>query len=201
MILCSADHKVQARWGAYLKDFDELLVCENMDQLLAIKDKNKGAILLLQLGFPDVDEPSFIQKYSGMQVIVCADEPNDEEGTGWLKDGAYGYCNTWVAKKLLLRIVGRVQEGEVWVGQSLILHLINGIASNASSVEEDKADCLADLTKRECEVAKLVSQGNSNKKIAGELGITERTVKAHLSAIFQKTGCTDRVQLALRVNQ
>jgi len=56
------------------------------------------------------------------------------------------------------------------------------------------------LTVREIEVARAVARGDSNKEIARHLGITERTVKAHLSTLFEKLGVRDRLQLALAVN-
>ena len=54
-----------------------------------------------------------------------------------------------------------------------------------------------DLTKREEEVLRLVGQGLANKQIARRLGIGERTVKAHLTSVFQRLGVSDRVQAAL----
>ncbi|MDQ3733102.1 MAG: response regulator transcription factor [Actinomycetota bacterium] len=54
-----------------------------------------------------------------------------------------------------------------------------------------------DLTPRELEVLRLVGQGLANKQIARRLGISERTVKAHLTSVFQSVGVTDRVQAAL----
>jgi DNA-binding NarL/FixJ family response regulator len=57
------------------------------------------------------------------------------------------------------------------------------------------------LTARETEIAEQVAAGHSNKVIAAENGISERTVKAHLNAIFRKTGLHNRVQLALAVSQ
>jgi DNA-binding NarL/FixJ family response regulator len=56
-----------------------------------------------------------------------------------------------------------------------------------------------ELSGREAEVAREVVAGRSNKEIARVLGITERTVKAHLGAIFAKLGVRDRLQLALRL--
>ena len=56
------------------------------------------------------------------------------------------------------------------------------------------------LSEREGQVAKLVAGGASNKEIADRLSIAERTVKAHLTAIFEKTGARDRLQLSLKVN-
>ena len=57
-----------------------------------------------------------------------------------------------------------------------------------------------DLTVRERDVARYVALGHSNQSIADSLGITERTVRAHISAIFEKLGVTDRLMLALRVH-
>ena len=56
------------------------------------------------------------------------------------------------------------------------------------------------LTEREREVAQLAAVGDSNLSIALALGITERTVKAHLKAVFEKLDLSDRLQLALRVH-
>jgi DNA-binding NarL/FixJ family response regulator len=56
-----------------------------------------------------------------------------------------------------------------------------------------------ELTTREREVAELIAGGASNKDIAERLGITERTVKAHLTSVFQKLGLTSRLQLAVRM--
>ncbi len=57
-----------------------------------------------------------------------------------------------------------------------------------------------DLTERERETAHHIARGASNKEIARELGITERTVKAHVGAILEKLNLRDRLQIALRVN-
>jgi DNA-binding NarL/FixJ family response regulator len=62
------------------------------------------------------------------------------------------------------------------------------------------ADRLSMLTRREQEVARAVANGSSNKEVARQLGITERTVKAHIGAVFQKLNARDRLHLALIVN-
>ena len=69
-----------------------------------------------------------------------------------------------------------------------------GLVSQMSDQPEVSFD---DLTKRERQVAQSVSNGLSNREIAARLNISERTVKARLTAVFQKLGVRDRVQLAL----
>jgi DNA-binding NarL/FixJ family response regulator len=58
-----------------------------------------------------------------------------------------------------------------------------------------------ELTRREAEVAGLVSQGLANKVVAGHLGVTEGTVKTHLHSIYQKLRVSNRVGLILRANE
>ena len=206
IILCSTNTKATERWQASLQDLDDVLVCSDAHQFLEITTRYRDAIVLLHLDFPQMTDTAaisaFIQNNPEMKVIACADVPADEQGLELLKIGIYGYCNTWIATAQLTRVIEQVKAGEVWVGRSLILRLINDLAL-ASQAETGltTAEWLEDLTKREAEVAKLVGQGASNKLIANELDITERTVKAHLSAIFRKTGCKDRIQLALQINQ
>lgn len=59
---------------------------------------------------------------------------------------------------------------------------------------------LAALTQREREVALCVARGESNKEIARKLDLAERTIKAHLTGIFEKLGVRDRLRLALLLN-
>jgi two-component system nitrate/nitrite response regulator NarL len=61
----------------------------------------------------------------------------------------------------------------------------------------EHTDRLAALTARELQIAQAVASGNSNRDIAGQLGITEQTVKNHLTSIFGKIGVGSRLQLAL----
>jgi two-component system, NarL family, nitrate/nitrite response regulator NarL len=62
---------------------------------------------------------------------------------------------------------------------------------------EERLDRLAALTSREIQIARAVAEGRSNRDIATQLGITEQTVKNHLTSIFEKVGVTSRLQLAL----
>ena len=102
----------------------------------------------------------------------------------------------------LRNVVAVVQAGQVWVGQRLMLHLVQQLGvQSKKEIAVLKHDRFNDLTDRESEITRLVSTGASNKKIAQILDITERTVKAHISSIFSKVGVSDRLQLALLVTE
>lgn len=128
------------------------------------------------------------------RVVVLSTNPNGAEGKTALSLGAKGYAHAWALEQILQQIAIVVAHGGIWVDPDLMTRLIaatpNGLAEAIT----------AELTQREWQVARLVGKGLANKVIAQSLDITERTVKAHLSSIFEKTNSKDRFQLALRVN-
>ncbi|PKO46491.1 MAG: helix-turn-helix transcriptional regulator [Betaproteobacteria bacterium HGW-Betaproteobacteria-4] len=134
-------------------------------------------------------------------IVILADEPDDAIIADAFALGASGCCNTYAAPEVLRQVALVVQNGGLWIGQSLLRRLVG----STSRAIEARAEVTADtwsalLSERESQVAKLVAGGASNKEIADQLAITERTVKAHLSAIFEKLGVRDRLQLSLRIN-
>jgi DNA-binding NarL/FixJ family response regulator len=64
---------------------------------------------------------------------------------------------------------------------------------------EERTDRLSALTTREIQIASAVAEGRGNREIATQLGITEQTVKNHLTSIFEKVGVASRLQLALAI--
>ncbi|AOB30979.1 LuxR family transcriptional regulator [Bordetella sp. H567] len=133
----------------------------------------------------------------GLRAIVASARPHDEQGTKVLASGAVGYCHTYAPPALLNQVLEVVDAGEIWMGRSLVTRLLRLVESRAGGKEEWHANA---LTEREDMVARRAAVGEANGEIAAALGITERTVKAHLSSVFEKLGVSDRLQLALRVH-
>lgn len=134
--------------------------------------------------------------------VVLSDQPTDEEALAAFSAGARGYCNTHAAAQLLVQIATVVRQGGLWIGESLMKRLVSATGriqgSVAPTVETEAWS--KSLTDRERQVARTLASGASNKEIARALGITERTVKAHVGAIFEKLQVRDRLQLSLRIN-
>lgn len=96
-----------------------------------------------------------------------------------------------------MRVIG---SGGVWLGQKVIQQLI--LEAHAKGVGgHDPDQLLAVLSPMERRVAKLVARGRTNLEIAAEFGIVERTVKAHLTAIYGKMHVGNRLSLAVLINQ
>lgn len=132
----------------------------------------------------------------GVRVIALHDEPKDENGLAALSAGAVGFANAHSAPNLLQTIESVVRNDGLWVGESLLSRLLRGLGKTSATPAEDHP-ALNKLSDREREVALKVVSGECNKEIARDLGLADRTVKAHLSSVFDKLGVRDRLQLAL----
>jgi two-component system nitrate/nitrite response regulator NarL len=134
--------------------------------------------------------------------VVLSDQPTDEEALAAFADAARGYCNTHANAQLLVQIASVVLQGGLWIGEPLMQRLIGATSRiQAASRGEGDEEWSKNLTEREKEVASTLAKGASNKEIASALNITERTVKAHITAILEKLQVRDRLQLSLIVNR
>lgn len=131
--------------------------------------------------------------------VVLSDLPTDEEAIAAFSAGARGYCNTHAFAQVLIQVAAVVLQGGLWIGESLMQRLVSA-TSRVQVQASVRPSWSKDLTDREKEVATTLAAGASNKEIARALGITERTVKAHVGAILEKLHVRDRLQLSLIVN-
>lgn len=135
-----------------------------------------------------------------VRVVAASSNPKDEKAIEALDAGCAGYCHAFAASATLKQVQQVIEAGQVWIGKNLMQRLLHGTSRLASNQGGTALDWAVDLTDREREVAVLAANGASNLLIATDCGITERTVKAHMSAVFAKLNITDRLQLALRVH-
>ncbi|WP_088139674.1 helix-turn-helix transcriptional regulator [Achromobacter xylosoxidans] len=146
---------------------------------------------------PSWQDPIWTTTLADLHVVVASPSPNDEQGTRALGAGAHGYCHGYASAASLSQALEVVASGGIWMGRSLVSRLLKLVAERAQDAHSWDGGV---LTEREITVARYASSGQANAQIAEALGITERTVKAHLSAVFEKLGVTDRLQLALLVH-
>lgn len=130
-------------------------------------------------------------------VIVLSNVPHDDEGMAVLEAGAAGYTSAIAVPEMLQQIEMVVENGGLWVGPNLLQRLLLALGGRGMRPQANK---LAKLSPREREVAAAVAAGATNKEVARQLDITERTVKAHLSQVFETLKVRDRLQLAILVS-
>ena len=143
---------------------------------------------------------SILNHYKNAKIVVLANTPNHTESLYALSLGARGYCHAYSEPIVLNDIKTVIINGGIWLGQEFLQRLIEVSTKLAGNRPEYVQSLLEKLTKREKEVAVEAAKGLSNKEIARVLSITERTVKAHLAATFERLGAKDRLQLALMLN-
>lgn len=129
-------------------------------------------------------------------VIVMSKLTSLPEMQKALEAGARGYIEVLANPLQLQQAASTVFVGALWVAAPMLSRLI-GIVSRALPEPQPQAPMFDQLSRREREVAEVVVTGVSNKEVAEKLNITVRTVKEHLTSIYQKLGIHDRLELIL----
>lgn len=178
------------------EDFNVIGFCNSGEDTLSKVMDTDADVLLLDINFPDINGLEVLRKIketgTNLKIIMLTIH-NEPEYI--LKAVDYG-CNGYVLKDadldLISRGIHRVCDGEFFIQPSLAPIL------NTELIKRNKKrDELETLTSRELDVLKQIGSGMSNKEIAIALGISERTVKNHISNIFKKIQVADRTQAAV----
>lgn len=138
----------------------------------------------------------------GARVIAMSRQPGMGELRTALGHGARGYVHAVAPPVLLRQAADAVQSGGMWLPAEVVNAVVRVLSTTLDgprNVTRAIDTLLGSLTERERAVAEAVAAGLSNKEVARRLDITERTVKAHLSAAFRKLGVRDRMQLVVRL--
>jgi DNA-binding NarL/FixJ family response regulator len=132
-----------------------------------------------------------------VNVAICSDVPNVQEMLECVHLGARGYCNSHMAPPHYLQLLDMLANGQSWFPPGLLDETFK-LAQQAAEASAQQNPISA-LTARENEIARCVAEGMSNRYIADFLGISEPTVKTHLTRIFRKLELKDRVGLVLHL--
>ncbi len=135
-----------------------------------------------------------------LAVVAIADDiPSTALLVKHVQSGASGYCNSFMAVPHYQQMISLLSRGGSWFPPAMLSEVF-AIAGNALDVREHQQTMIGRLTAREREVAKSVADGRSSKDVAQEFGIAERTVKSHLSRIYEKLNIKDRMELIIYLN-
>jgi two-component system response regulator DegU len=194
---------------AQQSDF-EILDCDPSDGPLEMIDANLPNIALLgsALGAHSGLElgRKIARYYPNTKVIMLSPNPDDEELFEVIKTAAVACLNRNTAAEELANTIRLASQGEYPINESLmtrpkvaqrVLKQFEDISSMGKAIET----VIAPLTRRETQILNYVAEGNTNKQIADILGISEQTIKSHVSAILRKLNANDRahaVALAIR---
>jgi len=155
--------------------------------LLDIKLPGQSGLELLRI-MPEISPRT--------KTIVIAGVEVEDEVVQAMRLGARGYLVKQCPTDLFLKCIRKVHAGEVWLDGRMTEAVLGALSGKMGDHQPEGKN---ELSRRELEVIELVIQGYKNRDIAGKLFISEKTVKNHLSAIFNKLGVSDRLELTLYV--
>lgn len=175
-------------------DIDVVAMAADGGEAVELAARHEPDVILMDLSMPGVDGVEAIRRIVAAggtsRVVVLTSFGDETRIIEALNAGAHGYLLKHIDPDGLLDAIRSAHAGDAPLdpraGRVLLEHRRGGEAPRPG-----------DLTGREVEVLELVGCGLANKQIARKLGISERTVKAHLTSVFQRLGVSDRVQAAL----
>jgi len=209
--LVSGNHETVLQFQGALAERGEVLWLVTFAELLARVPGSGNGIAVLDVTTSGFEGDSLLKQLKKLNpelkiLLAGAKLPPNKELAA-LAAGAMGCCSSDLGTDQVSRILNIVEDGGVWISNAALPQLLQRLRSKASAVSAPPEPTthakteLAELTQREREIARMVASGDSNKIIARKLNITDRTVKAHLTTVFQKLNVRDRLQLALYVNK
>jgi DNA-binding NarL/FixJ family response regulator len=194
-VLLADDHGVVrdglARLLGSVPDIEVVAAAADGDQAVELAREHRPDVVLMDLRMPGMDGSEatrrLLESEPAMNVVILTSFSERDEILGALDAGAIGYLLKDAEPDELIRGVRAAAQGDSPLDPKAARTLIG----SRNAVQSHP------LTDREQEVLQLVARGLPNKLIARELGISEKTVKAHLTTVFQRIGVTDRVQAAM----
>jgi DNA-binding NarL/FixJ family response regulator len=184
------------------KDLEVIGEVENSDDAVSKTLELKPDLVLMDLKLGD-DEYGGInaariikEKQAGTKVLILSHYDDEERITRAIEARVDGYILKDVDQKELVKAIRTIMEGKAAIDPSIASKLIHRMAEK-NQLQSKKQEIQYNISAREMEVFKLLTEGLSNRDIAGKLFISEATVKAHISSILRKLEVTDRVQAVI----
>lgn len=175
-------------------DFEIAGEATNGQEALDLTNKLVPDVLLLDVAMPRLSGLEVLRRLndiSRVHVLLLTAAIDKEEVLDCLQRGARGVVLKDFGAEVLVRAIRAIVKGEFWVERSTMADWMDQLRS--SQAKHDKLG----LTPREQEIVSEITAGASNRDIATRFGISEETVKRHLSNIFDKIGVSNRLELAL----
>jgi len=181
------------------KDIEVVGQCATASEALSQIAATKPTVVLTELTFSGMGGLELLAQLAvvspSSKPIVFSESLSERDLLEALRLGARGYAYKKISTDAILDCVRRVAAGEIWLQTQHLEILVRSLQTRG----RNRPVSGAQLSPREKQIIQLVLAGCRNREVAKELAISEKTVKNHLSNIFDKLGVGDRLEMALYV--
>ena len=171
------------------------------DAYIIVKE-NQIDLVIMDLGLPEIDGIEATKEIKclnpNIKIVILTSHSDEKDVLNSLKAGANAYCSKEINLDRLINVVNSVFDGASWFDPS-ISNIVLKAATNTQQMNDcSDAKLLYNLTSREAQILKLITEGYSNIEIAKKLFVSVNTTKVHVASILQKLEVDDRLQAAIK---
>jgi DNA-binding NarL/FixJ family response regulator len=204
-VVVADDHAVVRRGLTGLiestDDLEVVGVAKDGSEAVDLVREHRPDVVVMDLQMPVLDgveaTRAIVDAATGTEVLVLTSFSDFARIDAAIEAGAVGYLLKDAEPDVLLDGIRAVARGGSPLDPRAARRLLSRRSTDTALSQAEQVDVDVVLSPREAEVLRLVVEGLLNKQIAHRLGITERTVKAHLTSAYQRIGVADRTQAAL----
>lgn len=182
------------------KDFTIVAQGASASDAISIARKHRPDLMIVDLGMPGngiTAARTIATEQPSVKVVILTVSESQDSVTAALEAGARGYVLKGVGGHELCETLRAIQFGESYVSPALAARMLMELQRRPKV--SDRAVEASELTAREEEVLEAVSNGYTNKEIAIQLQISEKTVKQHMTSIMQKLQVRNRVEAVMHL--
>jgi DNA-binding NarL/FixJ family response regulator len=171
-------------------------------EAMLLLERYEPDILLLDLQMPVMDGIEVLSEASkrkqvNTRIIVMMTSGERDKAVRAVRLGARGILFKDADASLLIKSIRKVNAGEVWIDNPILSQALESLVTKPSMPAAAGTDRDQRLSNREMEVVRCVAMGLRNKEVADKLGVSEATIKNHLTSVYSKLGVSDRLELIL----
>jgi DNA-binding NarL/FixJ family response regulator len=187
---------------ASVADIEVVGEAETGADVITKADQLQPDVILMDIQMPGINgiqaTRQIVNKHPAVGVIVVTMYKDDDSVFAAMRAGARGYILKGADQDEMLRAIRAVARGEALFGPEIATRLVNFFSSPQADLSPQ---AFPELTSREHEVLELIAQGLNNQAIANRLSISEKTVRNHISNIFNKLQVVDRAQAIVKARE
>ena len=180
------------------KDFQVVGTAQDGAEAVELAAQKQPDLILMDLKMPGTNGIEATRqihaKFPNMKILVLTTYDDDEWVFDAIRAGASGYLLKDTPRQKIVEAIRGTMDGKSFLDPAIAGKLMNQVASNQ---KQPTSLLVEKLTERELDVLRLIAKGFNNNDVAGQLHLSEGTVRNHVSAILEKLGVSDRTQAAV----